>query len=161
MPLTTIAGKASPTWTRREIRFSPTTGDETIYEFEGPKAGMMPLIQELKTAGFAGNCIEDRSPTAKISYQIPKLDDNGGGDPQPEVPIPIWELFSNAQEIDILESETAVNITEEDRRKIRDGINSPKPEVIPALTGDALTIYRRMLRGVKSRSVDAYTLRQT
>jgi len=157
-----IAGKTTPTPNRREIRFHPGRGDESIFEIEGPKASMLPLITELRALGYEGTYTEDRSPIAKIQYQVPQLSGGpGGDDPPAEDPIPIWELFANAHEIDLLESDNSINVSDADKRIIREAISNPVPGQSPAISGDALKVYQLMLKGVKSARVNVLTLRQT
>lgn len=163
-PTQIIAGKLSPTPNRKEIRFSPQSGIETLYGIEGPKAGMIPLIEQLIAAGYAGNCvIDDASPIAKITYQVARLDDGSGGEPAPEVPIPIWEMSSNPTEIDILEADgISQAMSDEDRRKIREAINNPQEGQSPSLTDpQAIEVYLLMLKGVRSVRVNLVTLRVT
>lgn len=159
-PKKIIAGLNSATRNRREIRFSPFSGDETVWEIEGPKETVLPLLQELRNAGYAGTYIEDKSPVARVQYQVPQIDDPGSGEPPPEVPIPVWEMFSNAVEIDILEANGIFQqMTDEDRRKIREAINNPQEGRSPAVTGAALEVYLLMLKGVRSVRVNQVTLR--
>lgn len=160
MPTKIIAGLNAATRNRREIRFSPFHGDETLWEIEGPKDTVLPLVQELRNAGYAGTYSEDKSPIARCQYHVPLVDDPGSGSPPPEVPVPVWEMFSNAVEIDILEANGIYDaMTDEDRRKIREAINNPQEGRSPAVTGTALEIYLLMLKGVRSVRVNQVTLR--
>ena len=154
-------GKQTPTPCRVEIRFSPRESYDSIYDIEGPKRAILPLITELRNLGYSGTYICDRTPNAKITYQIPRLD--GGGPVVPEeLPNSIWELFGSTSEIDILESNRLAALTEEERRIIREAINSPVAGESPALTTAlAINVYLIMLKGVRSDRVTVPTLRVT
>lgn len=152
-----ITGKNAPTQNAIEIRYSPTDGWSGTCQIEGPKATVKPLLQQLASLGYSFAYREDQNPKAQVQYSTFGSVEPGGT----EVPTLQWEYFANPAEIDVLEmdSNNINSITDDDKRKIRNAINSPDPDASPSLTGDALTLYKLMLGGVRSGRINQPTLR--
>lgn len=154
----TIRGKISNTQNATELRYTPTDGWSGQWQVEGPKAAVIPLLNQLAAQGYSLAYRCDQSPKASLVYSNQGSPDGGV---TPEQPTLVWEYFANVAEIDVLEVDTAAisGISDADKRKIREGIATPDPDNAPDLTGNALTLYQLMLGGVRSFRINIPTLR--
>lgn len=160
---TRINGKTDATLNAEEIRYSPQDGWSGNWSQQGPKESIKALLNPLAAQGFTLRYSCDQSPVATVQYSTTGIVEPGGV----ETPTLVWEYFANIAEIDILEADLGgtlgrVNgnaISEDDKRLIRQAIQSPS-ESSPAISGaDAITLYQLMLGGVRSFRVNVPTLR--
>jgi hypothetical protein len=151
-------GTNTPQQNREEISFSPTEGWSGQWTVEGPKAGVKAILNQLAAQGLSFRYTSDQSPHAQVVFGNPGEVLPGVG----EVPQTVWEVFGGGGEIDILEADvTACNaLSDEERRTIREAINSPVEGQSPALTtSEAIGVYKVMLSGVRSFRVNVPSLR--
>ncbi len=136
-----------------------STGYYTEYEWHGTPDEVIANIQGIEGSGglwqieysYTGAKTILRARTAQSLIQ-------------PEVPIDTWEFFAGEVEKDLFEADVAAinNITDDERRKVRDGIQNPTPGLSPALTSPAaISLYVLMLNGLRAVRVSVPTLRHT
>lgn len=159
--MTKIVGQKGAIVAGESISWSPVHGWSRVINFEGPSDAINALMVELRSLGAPFRLTRNASPRATIEVDAQGL---MGDEPQGvETPENTWEFFSNSVEIDLLDADVpAINaLSDAEKRRIRDAVNSPDPDNPPTLSGDAETIYKLMLSGMKSFTVNVPTLRKS
>lgn len=110
----------------KEYGWSPSTGDYTIRIFKGTKDEIEVKESELKMAGYEYTKTEGPIYTlkAKIKQEI-----NDSGTPEPEIPIPTFQVISNRTEKDVLLSDAPVSLytRPEAKRLIMEAVKNNEP----------------------------------
>lgn len=154
-----IKGSSGMTKQANVRRFVKGQGWTTIEVWEGPLEGSaVGLSGDLQLSGFTDIEVRQVQPGVwRVEASIA-----GQGDGAPEEPVNTWELLSTAEQVDIKFHNKVVAMDDEELRKVVDAVNSPNPEVGPALTSpDAIELYMLMMRGVNSYPRAQYILRHT
>lgn len=138
--------------------FSPTRGWQTIRTWKGEQNAIIDVANALVFFGYEVQIDHGPGRVSTVRGQIGVNEELGG-----EEPVNLWEIQPITYTKDILESDLALvdALTDNEVQGIRSAIQNPDPANIPALTGDAQTIYDLMKLGVRDVKKFTVTLRHT
>jgi hypothetical protein len=116
------------------------------------------LVSALAASGYS----YEVQPQGQITIVEGTLDYDNGGSPTTTVLSTIWERDVHVAEKDVLESNITLvsSLSDSDKRTIRDFIGHDYP-MSPALTGNALTVYKLMLNGFKTWTIYQPIIKRT
>lgn len=133
----------------------PFKVDSLVRAWRGPKEAIYALLAQIKTTGFDWT-LEEQGPNATLTTSAPSID-------APEVPVDTWELLPSAVEKDLLEADVPI-VNRLDGDEVDNVRRFVEERSIPGggvLGDDVTTLYRLMIKGMRSVRIFAPTLRRT
>jgi len=144
----------------REYSGGPGMPTKTVRSWKGEKSAVLAKLGEVQTAGFVFRLVEE-GPVATLTAESPNLP---GEDQGSQVVADQWELLPGEAEKDLLDADLALvnDLTKVEKEAIRKNLQDPPEESSTTnLVGNALSAYRLMLMGQRSRITFAPVLRRT
>lgn len=139
--------------------YDPNRGHVQTRTWRGPKETIIPLISTLQSTGCTFDYEGGPVWTVTATIGLPPETDPGDANSI----VNTWELSANAVEKDVFEHPNVVSVlpdTDADIERMRKAIASDTAPS-PAFTGNKLTIYNILKRGVKSTVINAPVMRHS
>jgi hypothetical protein len=160
-----ILGSSAAIEQGKEYSGGPGQPNKTVRVWKGTKAAVLAKLSDVQDAGYVWR-LREEGPNATLEAETPNLP---GENENVTVVSDVWEMLPGEAEKDLLEVDiTAFNsLTKVQKEAIRKNLQQPPEEDSTtnltdlSPTAKALTAYKLMLLGQRSKIVFAPVLRRT